>query len=156
MASAAQGIATQEYNCVANTEDTITLLVDWQSRRSQHHRGTAVFTASWTAPTKSGIHSAQGFHYAGTKGDIHIDQAHRGFQTIIDGEGPSYINPFYVQYAPDEDGNLNASHGYGYISIEKFIDAAAAVNAGKSQPSVYDERGLPTLKCACRFFLARS
>lgn len=68
VASAATGIATSEpYNCVENTEDTITLLVDWQSLSSPHHKGTAVYTASWTAPLKSGVHSAQHWYYMGEK-----------------------------------------------------------------------------------------
>jgi D-galacturonate reductase len=42
VASAATGIATSEpYNCVPQTEDTITLLVDWQSKSSTKHRATA-------------------------------------------------------------------------------------------------------------------
>lgn len=82
-ASASAGVATEEYGCVKGTEDTITLLVEWQSSNSPTHRGTAIFTASWTAPTHSGVHSDQGFHYAASKGDIRIDQAHRGFQTIV-------------------------------------------------------------------------
>lgn len=68
VASAATGIATSEpYNCVPQTEDTITLLVDWQSVRSPKHRGTAVYTASWTAPLKAGVHSAQHWYYMGEK-----------------------------------------------------------------------------------------
>lgn len=68
IASAATGIATSEpYNCVPQTEDTITLLVDWQSLSSSKHRGTAVYTASWTAPLKSGVHSAQHWYYMAEK-----------------------------------------------------------------------------------------
>jgi len=68
VASAATGIATSEpYNCVPQTEDTITLLVDWQSIKSPKHKGTAVYTASWTAPTTSGVHSAQHWYYMGEK-----------------------------------------------------------------------------------------
>ena len=68
MASAATGIATSEpYNCVSQTEDTITLLVDWQSIQSPKHKGTAVYTASWTAPLKAGVHSAQHWYYMGEK-----------------------------------------------------------------------------------------
>jgi hypothetical protein len=68
VASAAAGIATGEpYNCVPQTEDTITLLVDWQSLTSPRHRGTAVYTASWTAPQNSGVHSAQHFYYMAEK-----------------------------------------------------------------------------------------
>jgi len=68
VASAASGIATSEpYNCDQGTEDTITLLVDWQSVKSPRHKGTAVYTASWTAPMKSGVHSAQHWYYLGEK-----------------------------------------------------------------------------------------
>ena len=68
VASAATGIATGEpYNCVPQTEDTITLLVDWQSLTSSRHRGTAVYTASWTAPQNSGVHSAQRWYYMAEK-----------------------------------------------------------------------------------------
>lgn len=68
VASAATGIATSEpYNCVPQTEDTITLMVDWQSIKSPNHRGTGVYTASWTAPLKSGVHSAQHWYYMGEK-----------------------------------------------------------------------------------------
>jgi D-galacturonate reductase len=95
VASAAKGIATGEpYNCVPQTEDTITLLVDWQSLTSSTHRGTAIYTASWTAPTTSGVHSAQHFYYMAEKGEISIDQAHRGYDMVTDGQGKSWINPF--------------------------------------------------------------
>ena len=68
VASAATGIATSEpYNCVRETEDTITLMVDWQSLTSKNHKGTAVYTATWTAPLKAGIHSGQHFHYMASK-----------------------------------------------------------------------------------------
>ncbi len=68
VASAATGIATSEpYNCVPQTEDTITLLVDWESVKSKTHKGTAVYTASWTAPLKAGIHSAQHWYYMAEK-----------------------------------------------------------------------------------------
>jgi D-galacturonate reductase len=70
VASAATGIATGEpYNCVPQTEDTITLLVDWQSIKSPKHKGTGVYSASWTAPLKAGIHSAQRWYYMGEKVD---------------------------------------------------------------------------------------
>ena len=68
VASAATGIATSEpYNCVPQTEDTITLLVDWQSIKSPKHRGTGVYTSSWAAPLKAGVHSAQHWYYMGEK-----------------------------------------------------------------------------------------
>ena len=50
-----------------------------------------------------------------------------------------------MKYSPSESGYFDGQRGYGYISIEKFIDAARSVNAGTSKPSDYDEHGLPTI-----------
>ncbi|OBZ79981.1 putative oxidoreductase YdgJ [Grifola frondosa] len=146
IASAATGIATSEpYNCVPQTEDTITLLVDWQSLTSATHRGTAVYSASWTAPLKSGVHSAQHWYYMAEKGEINVDQAHRGYDIVQDDSGKAWYNPFYMKYSPSEDGHFDGQRGYGYVSIEKFVDAARSANAGDTQPAEYDAQGLPTI-----------
>ena len=50
-----------------------------------------------------------------------------------------------MKYTPSETGHFDGQRGYGYISIEKFIDAARSVNGGTSQPVDYDKRGLPTI-----------
>lgn len=77
VASAATGIATSEpYNCVPQTEDTITLLVDWQSLSSSKHKGTAVYTASWTAPLKAGVHTNQHWYYMAEKVRTHHSTIH--------------------------------------------------------------------------------
>lgn len=114
VASASQGIANgPPYNCVPQTEDTITLLVDWQSTLSTRHHSTAVYTASWTAPQNSGVHSAQHWYYMAEKvrtrrhrswtghnadydlqGEINVDQAHRGYDIVKDDTGRAYYNPF--------------------------------------------------------------
>ncbi|KAJ3016051.1 hypothetical protein NUW54_g890 [Trametes sanguinea] len=108
MASAATGIATSEpYNCVPQTEDTITLLVDWQSLSSSKHKGTAVYTASWTAPLKSGVHTNQHWYYMAEKGEINVDQAHRGYDVVHDDTGKAWYNPFYMKYSPSESGHFD-------------------------------------------------
>jgi hypothetical protein len=48
-ASGSTGTAT-DLGCVSGTEDTISLLVDWESGDDPSKRGMAVYTASWTAP----------------------------------------------------------------------------------------------------------
>ena len=53
-------------------------------------------------------------------------------------------NPFYVKYSPDEEGHFDGGKGYGYISLEKFIDAARQVTAGKRSAADYEGKGLPT------------
>ncbi|KIY45411.1 NAD(P)-binding protein [Fistulina hepatica ATCC 64428] len=147
-ACASKGIATSpEIGCDPKTEDTITLLVEWQSLlHPGTHRGTAVYTASWVAPLRSGVHSDQRWYYMGEKGDITVDQAHRGYDVTYDETGKSWINPFYMKYSPSETGHFDGQNGYGYLSIEKFIDAARAVNAGQHVPSEYDSFGLPTIR----------
>jgi D-galacturonate reductase len=50
-----------------------------------------------------------------------------------------------MKYTPSETGHFDGQRGYGYISIEKFVDAARSVNTGTLQPPDYDEQGLPTI-----------
>ncbi len=50
-----------------------------------------------------------------------------------------------MKYSPSDDGHFDGQRGYGYVSIEKFIDAARDVNAGLTKPLEYDGQGLPTI-----------
>lgn len=50
-----------------------------------------------------------------------------------------------MKYSPSESGHFDGQRGYGYISIEKFIDAARSVNNGVNIPEDYDRLGLPTI-----------
>jgi len=125
------GVAKSEpYNC--DTEDTITLLVQWENLKvrilccsnastqnnnteknilQSHNQGIAVYTASWAAPP-SDVHSQQRFHYMGHKGEISVDQAHRGYTVATDQDGFASVNPLYMKYTPDEDGNFAGQNGY--------------------------------------------
>jgi D-galacturonate reductase len=60
-ASAGRGIA-EHLGCTKGTEDTITLLVDWEQGQDGQQKATGVYTASWTAPQRAGVHSNQYFH----------------------------------------------------------------------------------------------
>ena len=144
-ASAGSGIA-ESLGCVKGTEDTITLLVDWAKPDDATKRAIGVYTASWTAPQRAGVHSNQYFHYMASKGEVRIDQAKRGYDVAADEQGQlMWYNPFYMKYAPDEEGNFNGQGGYGYVSFEKFIDGATALNEGRVTLEELDRRGLPTL-----------
>ena len=102
-ASGSTGIAiSAPYNCAPGTEDTISLLVDWESADDPTKKGTAVCeapppsllrrnyahsasldTASWTAPIGSGVHSEQQFRYIAAKGEVAINQARRGYGITV-------------------------------------------------------------------------
>ncbi|KAK8034368.1 d-galacturonic acid reductase protein [Apiospora rasikravindrae] len=145
-ASAAKGIATS-LGCDPATEDTITVMVTWQKQDDPNKIATGVYTASWTAPQKAGVHSNQYFHYMASGGEVRINQAKRGYDVADDSAGQlQWFNPFYMKYAPDEEGNFNGQTGYGYISFEKFVDACNSLNSGAIQLEELDARPLPTLK----------
>ncbi|KAL2151948.1 hypothetical protein VTH82DRAFT_5132 [Thermothelomyces myriococcoides] len=145
-ASASKGVAVS-MGCHESTEDTISLLVQWEKKDDPSKKATAVYTASWTAPQKAGVHSNQYFHYLAKDGEITINQAKRGYDVAEDAAGQlMWYNPFYMRYAPDEDGNFNGQSGYGYVSFEKFVDGCRAINAGELKPADLDAKGLPTLR----------
>lgn len=145
-ASSSKGVAV-DLGCDPATEDTITLLVTWGKTDDASKRAVGVYTASWTAPQRAGVHSNQYFHYLAANGEIRIDQAKRGYDVADDSVGQlAWYNPFYMRYAPDEDGNFAGQTGYGYISMEKFVDGCRAVNSGKAKPADLDKKDLPTLK----------
>ena len=124
-ASAATGVAK---GIGIPAEDTITLTVDWRNIASGN-RATAVYTSSWIAP-KSDVHSQQRFFYMGHKGEVNVDQAHRGYTLATDVTGYAAANPLFMKYTPDADGYFAGRTGYGYRSFEAFVDAAAAIRAG--------------------------
>ncbi|KAB8073011.1 hypothetical protein BDV29DRAFT_176327, partial [Aspergillus leporis] len=144
-AVASKGTAV-DLGCAEQTEDTITLLVEWRKKGDDGRVATGVYTASWTAPQKAGVHSNQYFHYMGSKGEVRINQAKRGYDVAEDEQGLIWVNPFYMRYAPDDEGNFSGQTGYGYISFEKFIDAVTAVNEGRVTLDQLDARPIPTLK----------
>ena len=146
-ASASKGTAVS-LGCDPATEDTISLLVHWVKKDEPEKRATGVYTASWTAPQKAGVHSNQYFHYMASGGEIRIDQAKRGYDVADDKAGQlMWYNPFYMRYAPDEEGHFGGQGGYGYVSFEKFVDGCVKVNnEGAAALEVLDQRGLPTLR----------
>ena len=79
-----------------DAEDTITLQVQWRNLQSGN-LGTAVYTASWAA-AKSDVHSQQRFLYLGHKGEVNIDQAHRGYTASGDDLNFASVNPLYMRF----------------------------------------------------------
>ena len=134
-ASAATGLAISQG---LNTEDTITLMVDWENMPSGN-LATAVYTASWIAP-KADVHSQQRFFYMGQAGELTVDQAHRGYSSASDASGFVSPNPLFMKYSPDADGYFSGQNGYGYRSIELFIRAADEIRRGLAEPSSFNDK----------------
>jgi D-galacturonate reductase len=133
-ALASTGVAKREG---IDAEDTITLGVQWENIQSGA-LASAFYTASWIAP-KSDVHSQQRFYYLGQKGEVQIDQAHRGYSLATDAVGFSSPNPLFMKYTPDAQGYFSGQSGYGYRSIEAFVDAVQQVRGRVATPE--DFRG---------------
>ena len=127
VATAASGVAN---SLGINTEDTITLTVEWENL-SSGNRAVAIYTASWIAP-KSDVHSQQRFHYMGHHGEVTIDQAHRGYSVATTADGYASVNPLFMKYEPNAVGQFAGQSGYGYRSIEDFVLAARAIRDGEA------------------------
>ncbi|MEM0964570.1 MAG: Gfo/Idh/MocA family oxidoreductase [Verrucomicrobiota bacterium] len=138
VAVTAHGATGVAHGKCIQTEDTITLATTWKNIESGN-LGTALYTSSWIAP-KSDVHSQQRFHYMGHEGEIQVDQAHRGYQMATDADGYSSPNPLFMKYRPSADGDFVGHTGYGYLSIEAFVEAASSVNVGESKITDWDSR----------------
>ncbi|MGE9271150.1 MAG: Gfo/Idh/MocA family protein [Verrucomicrobiales bacterium] len=117
-------------------EDTITLATRWDLVGTGRV-GTALFTSSWVAPP-SDVHSQQHFFYQAERGEVRVDQAHRGYQLATDEEGLRSPNPLFMKYTPDASGRFAGQSGYGYRSISDFVEAARSVNDGVTQVTDWD------------------
>ncbi len=124
-------------------DDTITLSVKWQGLRADS-LAHSIHTASWTAPC-SDAHSQQRFLYLGAGGQIEVDQARRGYSLSTDADGFRNINPLFMNYIP-RDGRFVGQDGYGYRSIETFIQLVLELGENKTTLPSIRASGLPTLE----------
>jgi D-galacturonate reductase len=76
----------------------------------------------------------------GHDGEITVDQAHRGYSMATDASGYASANPLFMKYTPDADGYFAGQGGYGYRSIEAFVDAVRSIQEGTATPSDYEGR----------------
>jgi D-galacturonate reductase len=122
-------------------EDTISLIVKWQNKCSLTEAH-SIHTSSWIAP-QSDVHSQQRFFYLGEKGEIIVDQAHRGYSIATDESKLQSPNPLFMSYTPQNNQFVGQS-GYGYQSIKSFLEACIQINSNKISIN-YFESSLPTL-----------
>jgi len=87
--------------------------------------------------------SQQRFFYSGHNGDITVDQAHRGYSVAAEGAAFASCNPLFFKYTPDDRGCFDGRHCYGYVTFEKFVEAACDVRDGRCLPSEFSQI-LPT------------
>lgn len=116
--------------------------MEWLNYKSKN-KGIANYTASWIAPPAD-VHSQQRFFYLGHRGEVTVDQAHRGYYVSTDVDGFKSVNPLYMRYTPDESGKFVGQAGYGYVSFEVFVDAVTEILRNASTIESFDFT-LPTI-----------
>merc|ERR1711920_1009818 len=140
IAHGSTGVAKQMLDGV-ETEDTITIVADWKNFEDGSI-GHGIYTSSWVAP-KADVHSQQRWFYMGQRGEVTVDQAHRGYTVAQDGASFASQNPLFWKPTPS-DGKFAGQRTYGYLSFEGFVDACAEVNSGKKNVADFDGE-LPTM-----------
>lgn len=87
-----------------------------------------MYTSSWVAP-KADVHSQQRFFYMGQKGEINVDQAHRGYTVAKDGDGFRSVNPLFMKYTPS-DGERGVACVRGGVASFCFSRSKVFLDAG--------------------------
>jgi D-galacturonate reductase len=66
-----------------------------------------------------------------------------------DADGYASVNPLFMKYAPRINANGKrefAGQGtYGVRSLENFVDACRAINAGMASPADFDDGSMATI-----------
>lgn len=76
----------------------------------------------------------------GQQGEISMDQAHRGYSMADDASSRlNGINPLFMKYVPT-DGKFSGQSGYGYRSIESFVEAVRDINSGIARVEDFDHK----------------
>lgn len=151
MSMSCDGIADKRLarNDGSKCEDTITVMTQWENRDGS--KGTALYTASWAAP-KADCHTQQYFHYMGHEGEIRACQDHRGYNQGVEGAGYATLNPLYMKYTPDALGYFSGQTGYGYRSLETFVNACREINGGTQKISDYENGQLALINTKACFY----
>ena len=143
------GVADKLLNNGVNTEDTITLAVQWRNKASKNSfaRGQlahATYTSSWIAPPAD-VHTQQRWYYMGQTGEVNVSQCHRGYFVNTDDAHLASVNPLYWKPTPDVvTREFTGQRTYGYLTFEATIDAATRCNSGEKRVADFDGV-LPTM-----------
>ncbi|MBS3136589.1 Gfo/Idh/MocA family oxidoreductase [Candidatus Woesearchaeota archaeon] len=114
-----------------DTEDIITLMVQWQNLSNADRTGTATYTAGWVDLPGAEAYSRQGFSCQMENGHFEIDQTHRGYLHVSK-DGAKSPNPAFFNYSPDDAGFFDGRGCYGYESIARFMELARGVRQGST------------------------
>jgi len=121
-----------------NTFDSIHASVIWKNPNDKDDTFISLFNTNWIDPGCTSAMSDQKFKIIGTYGRIECDQKNRGVEIVSDNLGIQQVNPYFSEFLPDIDGNLEFS-GYAYETISQFFKDVLDLKKNKSLLTYFDQ-----------------
>ena len=118
--------------------DSIHVMIEWDGPLGRNEPFLSHHNSNWIDPDTNSAMSDQRFKIVGTKGRIECDQRNRGIELVREGTGVALINPYYAEFLPDVDGNLEFQ-GYSLKSIARFIADVVLLKRGETSLSHLDK-----------------
>lgn len=113
-----------------DTYDSILAHIVWGTDEDDPRQFVSHLSIGWIDPNRTSALSDQRIKIIGEDGRIECDQKDRGIQLVTEDAGVQHANPYFADFLPDMSGGLEFQ-GYGYRSIETFLQDVKAIGAGK-------------------------
>lgn len=126
------------------TYDSVHAQLLWAKPGAREHSFVSMLTISWIDANTSSAMSDQKIKIICADGRIECDQKNRGIEVVNSRDGVQHVNPYFAEYLPNADGQLEFQ-GYGYESIACFVRDVADLAAGRTTNSAL-EATRPTLR----------
>ncbi len=114
-----------------NTYDSVHVMIEWVHPEYRDNSFISNFNTNWVDPSNTSALSDQKYKVIGTLGRIECDQKNRGLEFVSEEIGIQQVNPYFSDYLPDENGNLQFT-GYGNKSIYIFLNDILDLKKGKT------------------------
>lgn len=104
----------------SSTYDSVHAVVRWATNDLNPTGFVSVLNVSWIDPMCSSALSDQKFTLVGSKARMELDQKNRGIELVKDGIGIQHLNPYFSEFLPNQNGDLEFQ-GYAYKSVGQFL-----------------------------------
>lgn len=115
------------------TFDSVHATIIWKNPLDETDWFVSQFSTNWIDPVCTSALSDQKYKVIGTKGRIECDQKNRGVELVHEELGIQQINPYFSDYLPNENGELQFG-GYGHKSIDLFVRDVKEIKQNKATP----------------------
>jgi predicted dehydrogenase len=126
------------------TYDSVHAQLLWAKPGAREHSFVSMLSINWIDANTTSALSDQKMKIICADGRIECDQKNRGIEVVNSRDGIQHVNPYFAEYLPNADGQLDFQ-GYGYESIACFVRDVANLAAGRTTRAAL-EATRPTLR----------